>query len=219
MRIGLLGGTFDPVHFGHLLLAEQCREQCGLDAVWFLPAGSPPHKRRDVTPGIERLEMLQLAIAGHEAFAVSDRELKREGTTYTVDTLTELHAEQPDAELFFLIGADSLHDLPTWREPRRILELATIVAVNRGDRPLPDLEEICAKLNVADAAGFRADAGSVRHDQPRSRIQIVTMPGCDLSATDIRQRVAAGKSIRYMTPRAVEVYIQQRGLYRADRSV
>ena len=213
MRIGLLGGTFDPVHFGHLLLAEQCREQCGLDAVWFLPAGSPPHKRRDVTPGKERLEMLQLAIAGHEAFSVSDRELKREGTTYTVDTLTELHAEQPDAELFFLVGGDSLHDLPTWREPKRILELATIVAVNRGDRPLPDVKAICEKLKVAEAAGFRADAGSVRHGDV-ARIQIATMPGCDLSATDIRERVAAGKSIRYMTPRAVEVYIQQHGLYR-----
>jgi nicotinate-nucleotide adenylyltransferase len=207
MRLGLLGGTFDPVHFGHLLLAEQCREQCGLDAVWFLPAGSPPHKRRDVTPGRQRLEMLQLAIAGHEAFAVSDRELKREGTSYTVDTLTELHAEQPDAELFFLIGADSLHDLPTWREPKRILELATIVAVNRGDR-----------LNVAEAASFCTDAGSVGHEAT-SRIQFATMPGCDLSATDIRDRVAAGKSIRYMTPRAVEVYIQQHGLYRSSPAV
>jgi nicotinate-nucleotide adenylyltransferase len=203
MRLGLLGGTFDPVHFGHLLLAEQCREQCGLDAVWFLPAGSPPHKRRDITPGRQRLEMLQLAVAGHEAFSVSDRELKREGTTYTVDTLTELHAEQPEADLFFLIGADSLHDLPTWREPRRILELATIVAVNRGDRPLTELQDIRQRLG----------------DSAATRIQIATMPGCDLSATDIRQRVAAGKSIRYMTPRAVEVSIQQHGLYRADRPV
>jgi nicotinate-nucleotide adenylyltransferase len=203
MKLGLFGGTFDPVHFGHLLLAEQCREQCGLDAVWFLPSGSPPHKRRDITPGKQRLEMLQLATAGHEAFSVSDRELKREGTTYTVDTLTELHAEQPDAELFFLIGADSLHDLPTWREPQRILELATIVAVNRGDRPLPSLDGVREKLGEP-AAG---------------RIQFATMPGCDISATDIRERVAAGRSIRYMTPRAVEVYIQQHGLYRSDRTV
>lgn len=198
MKLGLLGGTFDPVHFGHLLLAEQCREQCGLDAVWFLPAGSPPHKRRDVMPGRQRFEMLQLAIAGHAAFSVCDRELKREGTTYTVDTLAELHAEQPDAELFFLIGADSLHDLPSWREPKRILELATIVAVNRGDRPLPELDGIRDNLGELSA----------------TRIQFATMPGCELSATDIRERVAAAKSIRYMTPRAVEVYIQQHELYR-----
>ena len=199
MKLGLFGGTFDPVHFGHLLLAEQCREQCGLDAVWFLPSGSPPHKRREIMSGKQRTEMLELAIAGHGAFSVDDRELLRDGTTYTVDTLTELHAELPDAELFFLIGGDSLHDLPTWREPQRILELATIVAVNRGDRPLPELDDVSERLNLA-------------------AIQIVTMPGCELSATDIRRHVAAGKSIRYMTPRAVEVYIQQHELYRTNHT-
>ena len=201
MKLGLFGGTFDPVHIGHLLLAEQCREQCALDAVWFLPCGSPPHKRsREITAGRHRMKMLELAVAGHEGFAVSDRELKREGTSYTVDTLTEIRSERPDCELFFLIGADSLHDLPTWREPKRILELATVVAVNRGDRPLPDLKEI--RLHLGEAAA--------------ARIRTVTMPGCDISATNIRDRIAAGTSIRFMTPRPVEVYIEQHGLFRGN---
>lgn len=192
MRLGLLGGTFDPVHYGHLLLAEQCREQCALDAIWFLPSGAPPHKQQAaITEPRQRVEMLRLAIAGHEAFSVNEMELSREGPTFTVDTLQEVLAEHPDYELFFLIGGDSLRDLPTWREPRRILELATIVAVNRGGEELPAIPLL---------------------DEP-GRIQRVTMPGIGLSATDIRRRVAARKSIRYMTPRAVEVYIEQHRLY------
>jgi len=199
MRLGLFGGTFDPVHFGHLLLAEQCREQCELDEVRFLPSGLPPHKRGEkIADGRRRTEMLELAIAGHAAFSVDDRELQREGTTYTVDTLTELTEEHPDWELFFLIGGDSLLDLPNWRQPQRILELAMVVAVNRGNRPLPELPSVIREFGEAAAA----------------RIQHVQMPGVDLSATDIRRRASAGKSIRFMTPRAVEVYIQQHELYR-----
>lgn len=198
MRLGLFGGTFDPVHYGHLLLAEQCREQCALDEVWFLPSGSPPHKQRAaITDGKHRTEMLNLATAGHAAFRVNDMELKRTGPTYTVETLRSLHEQHPGDELFFLIGADSLHDLPTWREPVRILQMATVIAVNRGSRPHPDIQPI------VDLMG----------DFAESRIQIVTMPGVDLSATDIRRRITAGQSIRYMTPRAVEIYIEQHGLY------
>lgn len=205
MRLGLFGGTFDPVHFGHLLLAEQCREQCALDEVWFLPSNRPPHKDdRTITPGKARVEMLEFALAGHPTLTVNRMELDRQGTTYTVDTLEELVAEDAARELFFLIGADSLDDLPTWREPQRIAELATIVAVNRGGPnsvrcpPLPSLDAVDAKLG----------------GQVASRIQSATMPGIDLSSTDIRRRVREGKSIRYMTPRAVEVYVQEHGLYR-----
>lgn len=198
MRLGLFGGTFDPVHFGHLLLAEQCREQLSLDEVWFLPSGNPPHKdERGITPGQARVEMLEFAVAGHPQFEVNRMELAREGTTFTVDTLTTLAAEDAKRELFFLIGADSLHDLPTWRNPRRITELATIVAVNRGDAPLPALDAVKSELGEAAA----------------SRIELATIPGIDLSSSGIRRRVSEGKSIRYMTPRAVEVYIQEHGLY------
>jgi nicotinate-nucleotide adenylyltransferase len=199
MRLGLFGGTFDPVHFGHLLLAERCREACRLDHVWFIPAGLPPHKAAEsISPGNQRAEMLEFAIAGHPSFSVNRMELDRAGRSFTVDTLRQLHAEDPGRELFFLIGADSLTDLPSWRDPAGIAELATIVAVNRGDRPLPDLNAL----------------KSVLGDAVMARIQLVTMPGIDLSATDIRRRVRAGQSIRFMTPRACEVYIHEHGCYR-----
>ena len=125
MRLGLYGGSFDPVHYGHLLLAECCREQCRLDAVWFVPApcrrtSRTGHFRRPA----QRIEMLQLAIGGQEAFSVYKGEIERGGVSYTVDTLERLHQEQPQTELFLLMGADSLADLPTWRLPERICELA-----------------------------------------------------------------------------------------------
>lgn len=199
MRLGIFGGTFDPVHWGHLVMAEQCREQCELDQVWFLPAGLPPHKTgQTISSGKQRAEMLELALAGQPDFLVSRLEFSREGKSYTVDTLRELHAERPGDELFFLIGGDSLDDLPSWREPERIVELATVVAVNRGDRPLPLKHELAAHLGAAIA----------------NRVEPVTMPGIDLSSTDIRGRVRDGKSIRFMVPRAVEAYIAEHKLYR-----
>ncbi len=198
MRLGLFGGTFDPVHNGHLLLAEQCREQCALDEIWFLPSGSPPHKDAStINSGPARAEMLELATAGRAQFVVNRMELDREGTTFTVDTLAQLHDEQTDRELFFLIGADSLIDLPNWREPTKIAQLATIIAVNRGDRPLPDLSGIAQTLGAETAA----------------KIQFAEMPGIDISATDIRRRVREGRSIRYLVPRAVEQYIIEHKLY------
>lgn len=199
MRLGIFGGTFDPVHWGHLVMAEQCREQCGLDQVWFLPAGLPPHKTGSaISSGKQRAEMLEFAIAGQAEFLVNRMELSRDGKTYTVDTLRQLHEERADDELFFLIGGDSLNDLPSWREPGRIVELATVVAVNRGDRPLPEEQELFKHLGPEVA----------------SRVKLVTMPGMDLSSTDIRQRVREGKSIRFMVPRAVEAYIAEHNLYR-----
>lgn len=198
MRLGLLGGTFDPVHFGHLLLAEQCREQCDLDEVWFVPAGVPPHKQSTpISPGMARAEMLEFATAGHPQFVVSRLELSRNGPTFTVDTLEELTRNETGRELFFLIGSDSLLELGTWRKPARIAELATIVAVNRGDRPLPDLEPLKRQFGEPIV----------------SNIKPVTMPGIDLSSTEIRSRVRQGRSIRYMTPRAVELYIAEHNLY------
>src|SRR6202451_4791722 len=113
MRLGLFGGTFDPVHFGHLLLAERCREECRLDQVWFIPAGNPPHKTGElILPGSQRAEVLEFAIAGHPQFSVNRMELAREGRSFTVETLRELASQDPDRELFFLIGAASLCDFP-----------------------------------------------------------------------------------------------------------
>ena len=197
MRLGIYGGTFDPVHYGHLLLAEQCRESCRLDEVWFLPAAVPPHKQGvSITAGKDRVAMLELAVAGLPQFKVSTIELDRSGPSYTVDTLADLRSSRPDDELFLLIGADSLDDFPTWREPLRIVELATVVAVNRG-RGGVDIQR----------------ARSALGDEAAARIQQVTMPGIDISATDLRQRAATGRSLRFQTPRAVERYILEHRLY------
>ena len=196
MKLGLLGGTFDPVHLGHLILAESCLQACQLDALWFLPTGIPPHKdASQLTPGPDRIEMLKLAIAGHPHFSVEPLELERDGVAYTVDTLEEIHRTHPQAELLFLIGADSLNDLPNWRMPQRIAELAQLVAVNRGS----DQEaKLPAELD----------------EQITARVQQVHIPGIDISATEIRNRVRQDRSIRYLVPRAVEIYINEHQLYR-----
>lgn len=201
MRLGIFGGTFDPIHFGHLLLAEQCLEQCRLDQIRFIPAGVPPHKMRQaIIPGKARVEMVELALAGHDRFQVDRRELDRCDPCYTVETLAELHAEDPSRELYFLLGADSLYEFLSWREPQRIVQLARLAVVNRGGAPPPDVEPL------------RRIVG----DTLESRLQLVTIPGVAISSSDIRGRVREGKSIRYLTPRAVECYIQTHGLYRAE---
>lgn len=197
-RLGIYGGSFDPVHLGHLLLAETCREACELDRVLFLPCGQSPHKPRGaVAAGQQRAEMLAFAVAGDSRFGICRIELERSGPSYTVETLQQLRVEQPNCELFFLMGADSLADLPLWREPQAILELATIVAVNRGHRPPPDWSSLESRLGSS----------------VRDRVRFVTMPAIDLSATEIRERTHSGRSVRFRVPRAVEEYIRQNGLY------
>jgi nicotinate-nucleotide adenylyltransferase len=201
MRLGVFGGTFDPVHYGHLIVAEQCREQCRLDQVWFIPAGTPPHKpARTISPGKARAEMLDLAVAGHECLRVDRRELERADPCYTVETLMGLQAEDPKRELVFLLGADSLIDFPAWREPRQIVELARLAVVNRSGAPLSDL------------APLRPTLG----DAIETRIDFVTIPGVDISSSDLRRRIREGRSIRFMTPRAVECYIETHKLYVND---
>ena len=198
MRLGIFGGTFDPVHNGHLLLAEQCREQCRLDQVMFIPAGVPPHKlARALAPGKARAEMLDLAVAGNDHLRVDRRELDRSDPCYTVETLAALKTEDPARALIFLMGADSLAEFCTWREPRRIVELAELAVVNRGETMPPDLGPLQSCLGESLV----------------SRIQFVTIPSVDVSSSDIRQRIAQCKSIRFMVPRAVECYIETHGLY------
>jgi nicotinate-nucleotide adenylyltransferase len=201
MRLGVFGGTFDPVHYGHLLLAEQCREQARLDEIVFIPAGIPPHKvAQTVATGPQRAEMLELATAGHAGFRVDRRELSKPDPAFTVETLAELRREDAARDLFFLMGADSLRDFPTWRQPARILELATLVVVNRAEVAAVDLEAL------------RALAGA----DVESRLLHVSIPGMDISSSDIRRRVRSGQSIRYMTPRAVECFIDTHNLYRHE---
>jgi nicotinate-nucleotide adenylyltransferase len=159
-------------------------------------AGEPPHKRGDRTPLAHRLEMVRIAIAGHAAFEASDLEGRRPGPHYSVDTLTAVRHERPGDDLFFLVGADSVVDLPTWRDPRGIARLATIVVVNR-----PGIEEI----DPAALPDFGPEA---------SPLQVVTIPPIGIASSDLRRRLAEGMSIRYMVPRGVEAYIEANGLYR-----
>lgn len=201
MRIGIFGGSFDPVHYGHLLLAESAREQCRLDEVWFMPAAVPPHKQNcTLTAAADRIEMLKLAAGGHDMLRVSELETERGGVSFTVDTLAAIRKQHPDAELFLLVGADTLIDLPNWREPARICELSTPTVVGRPGSPEPDYAVLAGLVSPARLAEI-------------SRHRVV-MPLIDLSATDIRRRAAEGQSIRFRTPRAVEEYIRAKGLYR-----
>jgi nicotinate-nucleotide adenylyltransferase len=203
MRIGVFGGTFDPVHLGHLIVAEQGREQGQLDQVWFIPAARPPHKpNQAVTPFVQRVEMLSLAIAGYPAFRIDEVEKDRPGPSYTVDTLTELHRRHPGNEWFLLIGADSLNDLPGWYRPERIAELAGLLVTTRPDVELKSPEELRAALRLPEGVTLR--------------LQVVEVPPIAIASSDLRQRVAEGRSIRYLVPRAVECYIQDKRLYRRE---
>ncbi len=201
MRLGVFGGSFDPVHYGHLLLAESCREQLGLEKVLFVPAGQPPHKRqRPLTPVEHRLAMLELAIGGEPGFEICRYEIERQEVSYTVETLRFLKGQLPQADLFLLVGADMLNDLPNWREAAEICRLAIPVGVRRAGMPLPCLDSLRA---IMEPSRFE------------KVVQLhVDMPQIELSASDIRARVAAGKSIRFRVPKAVEMYILQHGLYK-----
>ena len=201
MRVGVIGGTFDPIHLWHLILAEQCRDQAMLDQVLFVPALLPPHKQqKPLTPFAQRVELLTLAISGHAAFRVEDMEEKRSGPSYTVDTLTQLQRQRPGDDLSFIIGSDSLHDLRIWYQPRRILELAALLVVARAGFATFSAKELKAALKLDDDFSLR--------------YQIVEAPLIAIASRDIRQRISEGRSVRYMIPRAVEAYIQEKGLYR-----
>jgi nicotinate-nucleotide adenylyltransferase len=196
LRFGVLGGTFDPVHLGHLLLAEEAREQLGLERVLFVPAGQPWRKAaRQISAARHRLAMLRLATEGNPAFEVSDIETARPGPSYTGETLARIREERKEAELFFVMGEDALADLPNWRDPDRILELAMLAVARRTgeDSGSPEL--------VAIAPG---------------REVWLSMPTIGISSSDIRERVAKGLSIRYLVPAAVETYIRKQKLYKAQ---
>jgi nicotinate-nucleotide adenylyltransferase len=196
--IGVLGGTFDPVHNGHLHVANALRDALGLEKVVWVPAGRPPHKSGQIVSGDrDRLAMLALALAGSPHDVVSTVDLDRPGPSYTADMLELLAAEVAPARLLFLMGEDSLRDLPTWHEPSRILQHAELAVAAR-----PGIETDLAALEAAIPA-------------LRGRVHLVPTPELAISSSDIRQRVRAGKSIRGLVPPAVAEYIQRRLLYRA----
>jgi len=197
-RIGILGGTFDPPHVGHLWLATLAADSLGLRRVLFMPAAQPPHKRRRGMSSItERLLMTRLAIAGNPQFELSMLEVGRPGPSYTVNSVEELRRSHADAQLFLLMAADSLARIDEWREPDRLLSLIEWAV---GPRPGSELPE---------AAALRKRFGAAAR-----RIHLLDGPSLDVSATEIRSRVAAGKAIRYLVPQAVEELILEKGLYR-----
>ena len=198
MNIGVLGGTFDPVHNGHLIVAEQVRAQLELAEVLFVPAGQPWLKGDSPILSAEhRLQMVRLAIADEPCFKTSTMEIDRPGPSYTVDTIAELQAQLGAGdELFFIFGWDSLAQLPQWREPSRLIEMCRLVAVPRPGYPLPDLNSLEALIPGLS-----------------QRVIVRHKPKVDISATEIRDRVARGLSIRHLVPEAVDKYIRQHRLY------
>jgi nicotinate-nucleotide adenylyltransferase len=199
-RIGVLGGTFDPPHVGHLWLATLAADALQLDRVLFMPAGQPPHKRgQRITPATDRLLMTRLAISGNDAFELCPIELERPGPSFTVDSIADLQRLYPAGELLLLMAADSLAQIDTWREPERLLAMLEWAVAPRPGSSMPD------------RAALRA-----RFGEAAKRIHLLDGPALDVSASEIRRRVAAGQAIRYLVPVAVEELIVERGLYKPE---
>lgn len=209
-RTALFGGSFNPIHFGHLLLADEVRERLALDRVVFMPLGTPPHKvAGTLAPAADRHEMVKLAIAGHAAFEVSDLEVRRAGPSYTVDTLEALGV--PPSALFMIIGSETFLDLLSWREPRRIASLCRIVVVPRTGSTF-DPASAAARKVVREIG-----ADSIAHVEddavPERGILIVHATSLPLSASDLRARAAEGRSLAYRMPGPVAAYIRDHRLY------
>jgi nicotinate-nucleotide adenylyltransferase len=186
LRLGLLGGTFDPIHFGHLRAAESAREALGLERVLFVTARTPPHRKAPASSALDRFEMTRLATAGNEAFRASDLELHRDGPSYTVDTVSHLKANHPSDEIVLLVGADAYSEMGTWKDRERLMSLCRVAVMPRpGEEP-------------------RADRDALRVEGPTLAV----------SASEIRRRVHEGRSVRYLVPEDVADYIAEKGLYR-----
>jgi nicotinate-nucleotide adenylyltransferase len=211
-RVAVFGGSFNPVHYGHLLLADEIVELVAVDRVLFVPAAQPPHKpAAHLAPAADRFAMVRLAIAGHEHLAVSDVELRRAGPSYTVDTLEELRREGD--ELFLVVGSETFLDLLTWREPARIARLARLVIVPRAGSAF-DTESAAAQKvlrEIGITGGFVSATGGT---PPARGVLVAHAASLPISASDLRRRVREGRSLAYRLPPAVIDYIATRGLYR-----
>lgn len=198
MRLGILGGTFNPPHLGHLICAQEAHLQLGLDRVVVIPAAQSPHKPfDDEDPGAEhRLALCRQAFAGDKRFAVDSFEVDRPGPSYTVDTLVALRSREPDSELHLIVGGDVAAGLPTWREPEQVLSLARLAVAKRRGTPRRSIDEALGELRGGE------------------RTEFFEMPRIGISSTDIRRRVQAGEPIRYLVPDAVARYIDEHSLYR-----
>lgn len=199
LKFGILGGTFNPIHYGHLLMAERAREALGIGKIVFMPAGIPPHKDiKEVASAEDRLKMVELAVKDNDSFIISTIELDREGKTYTVDTLKELKSEYgQDTELYFIIGADVLFDLLKWRSAGEVFKLCKFAVMKRPGYKKDDFDERIKFLQ----------------EQYNASIEVVEMPLIDISSTDIRHRLMDNLSIKYLLPDKVVKYIRKEGLY------
>lgn len=208
-RIAVFGGSFNPIHYGHLLLADEVLEQLGLDRVLFVPAAAPPHKAPGtLAPAAHRYAMVQLATAGHPGFAVSDVELKRPGPSYTVDTLETLSASGD--ELFLVIGSETFLDLLSWRAPRRVAALARLVVVPRSGSAF-DPESAAAQKVLRDVGADRFAAASPA--LPPAAVAVARVTSLPISSSDLRRRAARGRSLAYRLPADVIDYIRAHRLY------
>jgi len=198
MNIGVLGGTFDPVHNGHLIVAEEAKTRLNLTEVVFVPAGQPWLKtERPITPAEHRLQMLRLALADKPYFKLSAMEIERAGPSYTIDTITELQGQlDAEDELFFILGQDNLVQLPQWREPSQLIQLCYLVAVPRPGSPRPKLKELEASIPGIS-----------------QRVMLMDKPHVDISAEAIRDRVVRGLSVRHLVPEPVNRYLKEHKLY------
>jgi nicotinate-nucleotide adenylyltransferase len=197
-RLGILGGTFNPPHLGHLICAQEALVQLELDVVALMPVSSPPHKVLEDDPGPEhRLELCRRAVAGDPRLEVSDLEVARGGPSYTVDTLAQLHEQQPGSELTWIAGGDMAASLPDWREPERVLAQARFAVAEREGATRAEIERVREGLGGSRAVAF------------------LDMPRVDISSSLVRRRVAAGLPIRYLVPDGVAEYVEEHGLYRS----
>ena len=204
MRVGIFGGVFNPPHLGHLVCAQEALAQLRLESVVFVPVGEAPHRAIEDDPGAEvRAEMCELAVGGDPRLSASRREIEREGPSYTVDTLRELHAEheQRDASLVLIMGADQAASLPAWREPVEVLRLSVLAVAEREERGRAEVKDAVGPLGGLDRLGF------------------FDMPRIDVSSTMVRQRARVGQPIRYLVPDPVRDLIEERGLYRSGAPV
>jgi nicotinate-nucleotide adenylyltransferase len=213
-RTALFGGTFNPIHYGHLLLADEVREHLALDRVVFMPAAIPPHKpARGLAAAADRHAMVKLAIADNPAFEASDLELRRRGPSYTVDTLAAMAL--PPADLFLLIGSETFLDLLSWREPQRVASLCRLVVIPRTGSAFDPRSAAARKVlrEIGADAFVTPEHGT---PPPASGVILVHATSLPISASDLRLRAAAGRSLAYRVPRAVAAYIAEKRLYGAD---